>query len=391
LTQVLAPEQDPRMTRIAFVSTMSWAPWGGSEELWSEAALRLRREGHEVAASIASWTPVPAKIAMLSQEGVQVSRRRHDQPKFAVRTWRRLTRSRSREFTWLRRYAPDLVVISQGAITDGLEWMEYCQRIGQPYATIVQANAETWWQSDEMSDRMARGYSAARSVFCVSRHNLTLLERQIGQPLPNGQVVQNPNNVSSSPLLPPPAQDGVLRLACVARLEPASKGQDLLFLTLASPKWRERPVELNLYGSGPCERSLRNLALSLGLKRVHFRGQVPDILQIWRENHLLVLPSRWEGLPLSLIEAMWCGRPAVVTDVGGNTELCLDGETGFVARAPEVCLIDHALERAWERRAEWEAMGKAARARVAECIPKDSIGSFSQRVVDCVSRGRRSH
>jgi glycosyltransferase involved in cell wall biosynthesis len=129
-----------------------------------------------------------------------------------------------------------------------------------------------------------------------------------------------------------------------------------------------------------CERNLRKLASSLQLKNVRFRGHVANVQAIWEENHLLVLPSRFEGLPLALVEAMWCARPATVTDVGGNAEMCVDGETGFVATAPAVGLMEQTLERAWNRRHEWESMGKAARARAEQFIPKDPIGNFCRQL-----------
>jgi len=91
---------------------------------------------------------------------------------------------------------------------------------------------------------------------------------------------------------------------------------------------------------------------------------------------LLLLPSRFEGLPLALVEAMWCGRPAVVTDIAGNTELCVDGETGFVAAAPAAALLEQAMENAWERRMEWRRMGMAARSRVEQLIPRDPVAEF---------------
>ena len=93
----------------------------------------------------------------------------------------------------------------------------------------------------------------------------------------------------------------------------AAKGQDLLLQTLALPEWWDRPVELNLYGAGGHEPALRRLARMLQVKNVHFRGHVNNVRAIWEQNHLLVLPSRYEGLPLALVEAMWCGRP-----VGGD-------------------------------------------------------------------------
>ena len=118
----------------------------------------------------------------------------------------------------------------------------------------------------------------------------------------------------------------------------------------------------------------------LQLKNVNFQGHVSNVRMIWEQNHLLVLPSRFEGLPLALVEAMLCARPACVTDVGGNAELCEDGVTGFVAPAATAASISSTLEQAWNRRNEWESMGKAGRARVEELVPGDPIGVFCERL-----------
>ncbi|MDC1505577.1 glycosyltransferase [Winogradskyella sp.] len=72
---------------------------------------------------------------------------------------------------------------------------------------------------------------------------------------------------------------------------------------------------------------------------------------------MFLIPSDGEGLPISLIEAAISGRTAVVTDVGGNTEIIVDNETGFVACAPTPHSFSEALERAWKRKEEWEEMG----------------------------------
>ena len=57
-----------------------------------------------------------------------------------------------------------------------------------------------------------------------------------------------------------------------------------------------------------------------------FHGHVSDVRGIWYDNHLLVLPSRCEGTPISLVEAMIWGHPAVVTGVGGNAEWVTEPE-----------------------------------------------------------------
>ena len=174
------------------------------------------------------------------------------------------------------------------------------------------------------------------------------------------------------------------KFACVARLDPSAKGQDLLLQIMSSNIWRERPVHLNLFGKGPCEYSLRQLSTRLGVENVTFRGHVSEIDSIWDENHLLLLPSRYEGLPLALVEAMWSGRASVVTDVGGNAEACVDGETGFVASGPNLISFSSAMEKAWVHRDELRSMGFRARLRAESLIPRDPDGEFYTHVASCI-------
>jgi len=61
---------------------------------------------------------------------------------------------------------------------------------------------------------------------------------------------------------------------------------------------------------------------------------------------------------------MLCGRPAVVTDVGGSAEWVDEGKTGFIAAAPTARSIGDALGAAWTARERWPEMGRAARASV---------------------------
>ena len=98
---------------------------------------------------------------------------------------------------------------------------------------------------------------------------------------------------------------------------------------------RGRDWRLRLYGDGKDRKYLEELARHYAIaERVEFCGHIKDIRSIWEWNQLLVLPSRGEGTRLALIEAMLCGRAAVVTDVGGNSEWIEEGRTGFGAEAP---------------------------------------------------------
>jgi glycosyltransferase involved in cell wall biosynthesis len=216
----------------------------------------------------------------------------------------------------------------------------------------------------------------------VSQKNRELFEDQIAQKLRNAVVVRNPCNVryNAQPPWPEPVPDW--RLACVARLDPVAKGQDLLLRILAQEKWKRRNLRVSFYGTGRCERNLRTLAVRFDLTAVDFVGHVGDVEKIWAENQALVLPSRYEGTPLAIVEAMLCSRMAIVTDVAGNSELVEHGVSGFVARAPSVSLLDEAIEEAWERRSEWQKMGSAARERITSLVPTDPVGHFCDRLVE---------
>lgn len=374
--------------KFAFISTMHGWPWGGSEELWSQTAIQLERMGNDVQASVGYWPRLSDKITVLAKEGITLETHSSQQTGPVRRAWNRLSLDNRRGYGRLKRFNPDLVVISQGHNSGGFGWAKICREAAIPYVIIVHCNSELWWFQEQFLEAVA-SYTAARTVFCVSRNNLDLLRLQVGEPLPNAEVVRNPYNVSPGCPPPWPDESSLWRLACVARIDPAAKGQDLLLRTMGRPEWRERPVELNFFGTGPDEAALRRIAGMLQVNNVHFRGHLNDVRRIWEQNHLLVLPSRYEGLPLALIEAMWCGRPAVVTDVGGNAELCVDNETGFVAPAATVSSFAQTLQRAWEQRKKWLHLGQAARSRVEKEIPRDPVGLFCERLKACASEQSR--
>jgi glycosyltransferase involved in cell wall biosynthesis len=111
---------------------------------------------------------------------------------------------------------------------------------------------------------------------------------------------------------------------------------------------------------GPHTELLKSNIERMRLKNISLKGFHDDVKSIWQQNHLLFMPSRLEGQSLALTEGMYFGRTAVVTDVGGATELITDEINGFIADAVTVNSIDNALERAWLKRDQWEKMGARA-------------------------------
>lgn len=371
--------------------------WGGSEELWSGAALALRRRGFHVRAARSRpwpWGPLHPRWEALRRAGICLGGFRvggleeaapdavfRFLPSFAGPCFHARNLWLSLK---LRRCRPDFAVVSQGGSYDGIcpvNLPDICRAARVPYVIICQKSSETDWPHDSLRRVYANAYRGARRVYFVSEHNRRITEQQLGQRIDRAEVVRNPTLVNTSGPLPWPAcGEGRLRLACVGRMWPMEKGQDVLLNVLARDRWRSRALEVDFYGEGPMEQGLRDLARFLGLSNVRFHGHVPDITAVWRDHHALVLPSRAEGLALAQVEAMQCGRVPIVAAAGGTRELVDDGVEGFVAGAATADEVDAALERAWVRRHEWEAIGRRAAERVARNVPADPCAVFADRL-----------
>lgn len=282
-------------------------------------------------------------------------------------------------------HRPDLVVVSQGGNHDGCVFAEVCRRFGLPYAIVSHKASEIYWPADWQQKTIAAVYRSARACFFVSEHNRRLTEEQLGFPLPRAAVVRNPFLVPWEPRTDWPDDRHEWRLACIGRLHPKEKGQDLLLRVLARPRWRDRPLSVTFYGDGLQHASLERMARNLGLASVTFAGFVRDVPAIWSGHRGLILPSRCEGLPITLVEAMLSGRVPIVTDVGGNAEVVEDGATGYLAAAPTEDALDDAMERAWNERHRWREIGAAAAMRIRTLIPREPERCFAKRLVELVS------
>jgi len=363
--------------RFAVVSTCP-EPWGGSEELWAGAAMALAERGHTVSVYKTVVDYAHPRIQRLKSLSCSVRNLRLPPlPKPLV------TRSHLLSLALhLTARRPDLVVISQGDNYDGLHFGYLCRKLRVPYTLISQKATDHFWPPDRSRKYRREVFGGAARCFFVSEHNRSLTEDQNGATLTNASVVRNPYLVPADQSLPwPGGEDECLRLACVARLYLLDKGQDILLRVLAREKWKNRNLHVSFFGSGFNREGLTDLTTRLGVRNVSFEGQTGDVPGIWKGHHALILPSRAEGLPLSLVEAMMCGRPAIVTNVGGNAEVIEDRVTGFLA-APAEDDIDAALDAAWERRHELREMGLLAASRIRELVPPNPAELFADMLLE---------
>jgi glycosyltransferase involved in cell wall biosynthesis len=345
---------------LLFFSSMGGSPWGGSEELWLRAALAARAAGHAVAFSVFDFgTSVPQLAPLTGTTEIPRPRR----PSFADRLLRRTP--------WLaaiERFRPDAVCVSQGSAYELVgrrstrPFADWLVRTGTPFVNVVQFNEPKSDLRPAIRVASRRLHDAATVNGFVAARNIEEAAVTLGAPVPHARVVRNPVNLTdTSPLPFPPLAQG-LRLACVARLHVDAKGQDMLLDALASRPWRDDAWSLSLFGRGQDEQRLRDQTARLGLaSKVRFMGQTDDLRAVWAEHHMLVLPSRAEGTPLAMVEAMLLGRPCLVTDVGGCADWITDTTNGFLT-APTTVGLSEALDRVWAARERSPVLAAEARA-----------------------------
>ena len=170
--------------------------------------------------------------------------------------------------------------------------------------------------------------------------------------------------------------EGVSVIGIVARLSP-EKDHATLLHACKILKEKKEEFHLLIIGDGPLREHLETLSAELDLGReVVFTGMRNDIAELLRGLDLFVLTSTTEGISLTLLEAMASGLPVVATRVGGNPEVVVDGETGFLVPAKDPQSLAKRMIDLLHNRALSIDMGKRGRRRVEEQF---SIKATSQK------------
>jgi len=182
---------------------------------------------------------------------------------------------------------------------------------------------------------------------------------------------------------------GVPLIGIVARLVPIKAHE--VFLDAAARIGRELPeARFLVVGDGERRAELEALAARWGPPgRVRFLGWRRDLDRIYADLDVVVLTSRNEGLPVSLIEAMAAARPVVATRVGGVPDLVEDGVTGCLAPEGDAGAVAGTLRALLADPERRQAMGAAGRKRVAGAFGAERLLADVDRLYTELVREKR--
>ncbi|MGN6330773.1 MAG: glycosyltransferase [Motilibacteraceae bacterium] len=323
---------------------------GGAEQILASSAglLDPRRYQVDVAYTLARKD---ALVARLQADGVRV----HSLGSGRIPRWpQRLERLLARErYDLVHTHAPvpasaARLVVPRGAVvvhTEHNMWDRYRSATRWANATTYQRNDAVIAVSTSVAESIDRTRVRPGSPLHVLRHGIDT------RAVAHGTDAR----LTARELLGLPADAPVI--GCVANFTPKKDHANLLRAHAAVAD-----AHLVLVGLGPLEAELRSLASELGTAhRVHFLGMRDDVPRLLAAFDVFCLSSRFEGLPLSLQEAMAAGIAPVVTNAGGMPELVSDGVNGLIVAPGAVSELSEALSRVLADEDLRQTLGQAAR------------------------------
>ncbi len=259
-----------------------------------------------------------------------------------------------------------------------------------PCILVTEQNVDVWkrWYH-RWIDRLLFLYTDY--VICVSDQVADFYRREFRLPSRKLRII--PNAISLSPFSREPyslvfresLDDDTSHFlyACIARLHPQKGHEVLLQAVRLLLNQGYTSFSVLLVGEGPLTDRLRELAASMGLDPwVTFLGVRQDIPRILRHVDAFVLPSLYEGLPLSVIEAMAAELPVIATRVGGTSQIVRDGHTGLLVPPNDPSSLANAMRTLLLNSAAAKRMGRNGRFLVHQFY---SIESAAQATEDLFS------
>lgn len=368
------------VTRVAFVQ--AWLTVGGAERLVQALVEGMDRSRFEP--SIINLYGPGAIGEQMQAAGWpmlnRIARSRFD-PRVASRLARALDDSRA-----------DVAYVFDGALP--MFWMGFLRR-RRRRPRLVLGFHSTGKLGDPFQHFLARRMTipvADRLVALADSHR-RFLARELGVPEQRFDVVGS--GVDLARFVPTQSRDdarratglpvGVPLAGIIAALRP-EKNHALFLEAAALVLARVPEAKFVIAGDGPARGEVERLHVASGLgDRVAMLGTRQDVPALYRALDVAVLSSHpiVETLPVTLLEAAACGRPAVATAVGSVADVVVDGETGFVVPSGDAAALADRLARLLLDATLRERMGSAARRRAeAHFDERDMIRRYERLFAD---------
>jgi glycosyltransferase involved in cell wall biosynthesis len=294
---------------------------GGAERGLTELALALHHRGERV--RVASIAPLPVGeqaqlVQRLRSAGIEV----HSVE--VGRTWKAFAAYRTLR-RWLAQDRPD--VVQTMLYHANVLGTAAARSAGVPHCVggIRVAEPNRWRLSIER-----QAVRRMDAVVCVSESVRKFAEETFGSVLPAAIVISNSIDVRAIDVAQPASwqafgwPEDAQVLLYVGRLHP-QKGLDVLAEAIEPLLAKHSEMRCLLVGDGPMRPQMEKVALRYGSSRFQLAGWRADALSLLKASRLVVLPSRYEGMPNVVLEAMAAGKPVAACRVEGVAELL--GET----------------------------------------------------------------
>lgn len=238
--------------------------------------------------------------------------------------------------------------------------------------------------------QLRRSAYFCNTTICVSNALRDSLVKDFGFPARRVKTIHN--GVSVSEFVPSENRGSEVRdklgigrdefiLVCVARLS-EQKGIDILLQAMAFALREGVRCKCIIVGDGPLKSQLFEQASAMGLSsHVFFEGFHEDVRPYLQASSAFILTSHSEGLPLSILEAMACGLPSIVTDVGGNAEVIAHRVQGLIVPRGSVDAIADGISYLANHPQERAEMARMARTRVCEAFDIENAMGQIRRLI----------
>ncbi len=342
----------------------------GAETVAVALACGLPRDKFETAVVSLYYADPEGLEPVLAEQGIRTWHL-GKRPGFDVRMWPRMKRV-------FREFAPDVVHTHSYVL-------RYVGRVARP-ATMVHTLHNLAGRDPDRITVWLNGLAFRRGVVpvavsgAVARSFEAMYRMAPPATIPNGIDIRRFDRPGSRLewRRAHGFSDTDILIASVARLEP-QKDPEALIRAFAAASSTGSPCHLLMAGEGSLRTRARECAERCQVAaRVHFLGALRDVPELLGASDLFALASRWEGNPLSVMEAMAAGLPVVATAVGGVPELVDHGVTGLLVPPADAEALERALAALAADAGRRRAMGEAARARAAAFSVEAMVAAYSE-------------